>query len=66
MARRTRLFMLMAVLVVAPFAIACGAAEEPAAEPNAPAEEPAAEPAPAPQDPAPEPETRISPTNSGA
>ncbi len=57
MARRTRLFMLMAVLVVAPFAIACGAAEEPAAEPNEPvAQDPAPEPDPAPQEPAADPE----------
>lgn len=55
MGRRTRLLMLMAVLVVAPFAIACGAAEEPAGEEPAAeepaAEEPAAEPAPAPTTP---------------
>jgi len=46
MARHTRLMTLLALLALAPFIAACGAAEEPAAEQpaeEAPAEQPAAE-----------------------
>ncbi len=59
MARRTRLAMMLALVLALPFAAACGAAEEPVAEtPEAPAEEAAPAPVeepmeePEPQEPA--------------
>lgn len=56
MSDRTRRFTLMAILLLVPFAVACGAAEQPAVQEPAPAPEPEA-PAPAPvPEPAAEPE----------
>lgn len=57
MAERTRRFTVMALLLLVPFTIACGGAEEPAPQPaeqpaDVPAPEPAPEPAPVEQPPA--------------